>query len=54
MKDQREGAARKIGVPESDEATCISSFLYLFAPFFYLSFLYLFIFSIFLCLVLLT
>ena len=37
MKDQREGAARKIGVPESDEATCISSFLYLFAPFsFYL------------------
>ena len=47
MRDQRKGADRKVGVPESDVATCISSFLYFFVPFSFLSFLSL-------CLVLLT
>ena len=38
MKDKRKGADRKVGVPESDVATCISSFLYFFVPFSFLSF----------------
>ena len=38
MRDQRKGADRKVGVPESDVATCISSFLYFFVPFFFFIF----------------